>query len=226
MTKSRNRASGSGGSVTVHRAGGSRDVKVRSRNSSLQTVAGSILKPEPEVKVSPAHCTSGLPDGTDPDNPVRVYADGIFDLFHFGHARALEQAKKLFPHTHLIVGCSSDKMTHAYKGMTVFNEKERYESLRHCRWVDEIVPDAPWVVTQEFLDQHNIHYVAHDALPYSDATGQGTDVYEFVKRMGRFKETKRTDGISTSDIILRIIKNYNEFVLRNLKAVTAAKTLA
>ncbi|KAL0725001.1 hypothetical protein Bca4012_039600 [Brassica carinata] len=150
------------------------------------------------------------------DRPVRVYADGIFDLFHFGHARAIEQAKKSFPNTYLLVGCCNDKITNKFKGKTVMTESERYESLRHCKWVDEVIPDAPWVLTTEFLDKHKIDYVAHDALPYADASGAGNDVYEFVKSIGKFKETKRTEGISTSDIIMRIVKDYNQYVLRNL----------
>ncbi|EMS65318.1 hypothetical protein TRIUR3_26638 [Triticum urartu] len=83
-------------------------------------------------------------------------------------------------------------------------------------WVDEVIPDAPWVVTEEFLNKHNIDFVAHDSLPYHDASGASNDVYEFVKKLGKFKETKRTEGISTSDIIMRIVKDYNEYVMRNL----------
>ncbi|KAJ7528480.1 hypothetical protein O6H91_15G005300 [Diphasiastrum complanatum] len=157
--------------------------------------------------------------------PVRVYADGIYDLFHFGHARSLEQAKKLFPNTHLLVGCCSDAITNKYKGKTVMTEAERYESLRHCRWVDEVISDAPWVINKEFLDKHQIDYVAHDALPYADNSGAGNDVYEFVRAAGKFMETKRTDGVSTSDLIMRIVKDYNEYVMRNLARGYSRKDL-
>ncbi|KAG0578955.1 hypothetical protein KC19_4G062600 [Ceratodon purpureus] len=170
----------------------------------------------PPSRFEPLPCPAPEESNGVEQRPVRVYADGIYDLFHFGHARSLEQAKKLFPNTYLLVGCCSDALTHKYKGKTVMYEAERYESLRHCKWVDEVIPDAPWVISQEFLDKHQIDYVAHDALPYADASGAGKDVYDFVKKAGRFKETKRTDGVSTSDLIMRIIKDYNEYVMRNL----------
>ena len=35
---------------------------------------------------------------------VRVYVDGVFDMFHFGHARYIMQAKNMFPNTYVIAG--------------------------------------------------------------------------------------------------------------------------
>ena len=143
---------------------------------------------------------------------TRVYADGIYDLFHYGHAKSLEQAKKLFPNTHLIVGCCNDELTRKMKGLTVLNQYERCESLRHCKWVDEIIEDAPWVIDENFLKKHKIDYVAHDDVSYSD-----NDIYSYVKSIGKFKETKRTQGISTTEIIKRVIKNYNIFIVKVIK---------
>lgn len=54
--------------------------------------------------------------------------------------------------------------------------------MLYCRWVDEVVKDAPWVLDIDFINKHKIDYVTHDALPYSDATGQANDVYDFVSR--------------------------------------------
>lgn len=145
--------------------------------------------------------------------PIRIYADGVFDLFHLGHMRQLEQCKKAFPNVELVVGIPNDKETHKRKGLTVLTDKQRYETVRHCKWVDEVVEDAPWILDMKFLKDHKIDYCAHDDLPYV-ADGI-TDIYKPMKEAGMFLATQRTEGISTSDIITKIIRDYDKYLMRN-----------
>ncbi|KAF7795127.1 hypothetical protein EIP86_006274 [Pleurotus ostreatoroseus] len=157
--------------------------------------------------------------------PVRIYADGVYDLFHFGHALQLRQAKLAFPAVpppeqsedtvqegdwtpgvYLLAGVNSDEQCEEHKNKTVMTHAERCEAVRHCRWVDEVVPDAPWVIDAEFLEKHKIDYVAHDADPYGSAGHD--DVYSFIKKQGKFLPTRRTPGISTSDLLARLVSGY------------------
>jgi len=129
------------------------------------------------------------------------------------HALQLRQAKLAFPHVHLIVGVCSSSSCASHKNEPLLTSAERYEAVRNCRWVDEVLEDAPWVVDQTLLDKLKIDYVAHDEQPYAGSgivgPGQGSsDIYRFVKDQGKFLPTQRTPGVSTSDLLARIVEVY------------------
>ncbi|WFD25337.1 choline-phosphate cytidylyltransferase [Malassezia nana] len=142
--------------------------------------------------------------------PVRIYADGVYDLFHYAHALQLRQAKLSFPSVHLIVGVVSSDLCAEHKNRPLMHSKERYEAVRNCRWVDEVLEDAPWVIDQAMIDRLQIDYVAHDELPYAMASSGAAsdDVYDWLKAAGKFLPTRRTAGVSTSDLIARMVSMY------------------
>jgi choline-phosphate cytidylyltransferase len=135
----------------------------------------------------------------------------------------LKQGKEFYKYVHLIAGVSGDEETIRLKGKLVMTEDERAASVLMCRYVDEVVMPCPWVLTLEFLERNDIDFVAHDDIPYTSAGSD--DIYSVIKKAGRFKATQRTEGISTSDLIMRIIKDYDEYVWRSLQRGFTSKDL-
>ncbi|XP_050433276.1 choline-phosphate cytidylyltransferase A-like isoform X2 [Adelges cooleyi] len=209
------------------------DLHINNTNS-LKTIEESICQPAPFSTDSDAIYERNLCDystkismemansGNAP-RKIRVYADGVYDMFHQGHARQLLQAKTVFQNVYLIVGVCSDRVTNARKGKTVMNDEERYEALRHCRYVDEVLKDAPWEIEDQFLTDNKIDFVAHDDIPYINEEGE--DVYRKLKEKDMFVGTERTEGVSTSDVISRIVRDYDMYVRRNLQRGYSAKDL-
>ncbi|XP_038064216.1 ethanolamine-phosphate cytidylyltransferase-like isoform X2 [Patiria miniata] len=132
---------------------------------------------------------------------VRVWCDGCYDLVHFGHANSLRQAKQMGDY--LIVGVHSDAEIMEHKGPPVINEKERYAMVRAIKWVDEVIEGAPYVTEIETLDKYNCDFCVHGNDITLDV--DGNDTYRKVKAAGRYKECQRTAGVSTTDLVGRML---------------------
>ena len=86
---------------------------------------------------------------------VRVYTDMTGDLFHYGHVNALRQCKEYGDV--LIVGVHSNKSVESYKRTPIMNMDERIKVIEACKYVDEIVREAPTVITEEYIKKYNIY---------------------------------------------------------------------
>ena len=136
---------------------------------------------------------------------TRVYVDMVADLFHYGHANFLRQAKQFGDH--LIVGIDSDEVVKEYKRTPILTMRERVDTVSSCRYVDEVISDAPLVVDLKWLNKHRIDLVVH-----------GDDFSEHMKQLcykvpidlGILRLVSYTSMISTTEIIKRIEKHIRE----------------
>eukprot|EP00250_Pteridium_aquilinum_P033383 c5534_g1_i1 orf=242-1549(+) len=136
---------------------------------------------------------------------VRVYMDGCFDMMHYGHANALRQARALGDE--LVVGVVSDEEIIANKGPPVMSLDERIIMVSGVKWVDEVIPDAPYAINESFMrklfTEYKIDYIIHGDDPC--LLPDGSDAYELAKKAGRYKQIKRTEGVSSTDIVGRML---------------------
>jgi ethanolamine-phosphate cytidylyltransferase len=133
--------------------------------------------------------------------PVRGYVDGCFDIMHSGHYNAIRQAKMLCDV--LVVGVHSDAEIIRSKGPPVMNNEERLATVKACKWVDEVVFDTPYDPSIELLDKLNCDFSIHG--DDTSTTADGEDAYAAVRQAGRLRVIKRTAGVSTTDLVGRLL---------------------
>ncbi|KAJ7077825.1 cholinephosphate cytidylyltransferase [Mycena belliarum] len=127
----------------------------------------------------------------------RVYVDGVYDGLSVRHALQLRQAKLSFPAVCLVVGVFSASTCEVFGTPAALPDVERCELVRHCRWVDEVLPDAPATLDTPFLQRHRIDYVAVEEGATVDPAYDKRRLkgYDEMKRNGSVILTRRTTGV-------------------------------
>ena len=128
----------------------------------------------------------------------RIYVDMVADLFHFGHVAFLKKARALGDY--LLVGIHANDVVESYKRTPIFSMQERVDSVAGCRYVDEVLPNAPLIVSRAWIKEHDIHLVVHG----DDFSQELMErCYKAPREMGKFQTVPYTPGISTTEIIRR-----------------------
>ena len=130
---------------------------------------------------------------------TRVYVDMVADLFHYGHVNFLRQARK--HGDYLLVGVHADETVMVYKHRPILSMEERVASVEGCRYVDEVLSNAPLTIDRAWIERHNIDLVIHG----DDFSTELEELcYKTPIEMGIYRTVGYTLGISTTELITRI----------------------
>lgn len=141
---------------------------------------------------------------------VWVYVDTVCDLLHPGHLEFFRKARSLGDR--LIVGLNSDEDVSTYKPRPIMTFDERRTMVEACRHVDRVVPTpAPLFCTPEFLDTIGASFCVHgDDMDAKELAHW----YGALLPSGRLRVVAYTMGVSSRDLISRVIERYETGTLR------------
>ncbi|CRG95183.1 ethanolamine-phosphate cytidylyltransferase, putative [Plasmodium gallinaceum] len=144
-----------------------------------------------------------------------VYVDGSFDIFHIGHLKILENAKKLGDF--LLVGMHDDDVVRRMKGkyFPVVTLLERTLNVLAMRVVDDVVIGAPWIITESFIKRFHIDVVVRGTIVDYIYSNNEIDPYAVPKKLNIYKELSSQSNITTFEIIERIEKN-KKYLMNNM----------
>ena len=125
----------------------------------------------------------------------------VADLFHYGHMEFLRKAREMG--TYLIAGIVADDVVELSKNKPILTMEERVASVEDCKYVDQVLPNAPWRIDRAWIIQHHIQLVVHGD---DYAEDQLDDIYNVPREMGILRTVPYTKGISTTEIIRRILE--------------------
>lgn len=132
---------------------------------------------------------------------LKIYCDGIFDLFHMGHLNHLKKIKEYWKQPiYLIVGLINDKESTNYKRKPLLNENQRKKILESCIYVDEVIITDMLEITKDFLIEKDIDYVVHAFSNNKDINKQDK-FFKIPKKLNKFIAIEYNHGISTTEII-------------------------
>eukprot|EP01035_Chromulina_nebulosa_P019277 gene19277-25134_t len=125
-----------------------------------------------------------------------VYLAGSWDMFHAGHVHILQQARHYG--TYVVVGVHSDIVVNAKQGFNypILNLHERVLSVLGCKYVDDVLIDAPYEITNELLA----------ALKDDEM-----DPYLIPKQLGIFKVVKSIKKLTVNEIVSRIQSQHDRY---------------
>lgn len=136
-----------------------------------------------------------------------IYTDGIFDLFHRGHLEFLNNIKKKFNNSTLIVGIINDNDATNYKRKPIYSEEDRYVIIENLKCVDKIIKDAPLIMNEDFINNNNIDLIVHGFSDQKDIHKQ-SDFFKIPIQLNKFEPMPYYKLTSTTNIINKIKKYY------------------